>query len=215
VRACLGRPWARLPGAAPAVDSAAAAHERLLSDRTLQFDFPEIAPPEPPSWLRWLIEALEFLGPFLEVLFWAGVALLVGAIVYYFARELIRARWPQNNKTADGTRAVQWQPKAARARALLADADRLAAEGRYAEAVHLLLFRSIDDIDEWRPYLVKPELTSRDISTLEVLPPEARRIFSRIADAVEKSFFGDAAVDAQLFAECRRAYAGFALGGRN
>ena len=201
--------------AAPAGDRIAQAHERLLAEPGLQFDFPVIAPPEPPGWLLALFLALGFLGPVLEVVFWAGIALLVGAILFFFLREAIRARWPQRKKAEGARHIVQWQPKPSRARALLADADRLAAEGRHAEAVHLLLFRSIDDIEEWHPHVLKPDLTSRDIGTLEVLPPEARRIFGGIAEAVERSFFGGAEVDAGVFDECRRAYAGFALAGRS
>jgi hypothetical protein len=200
--------------AVPAQDAVATAHERLLAETGLQFDFPLIEPPETPWWLRWIGELLEFLSPVFQVLFWAGVAFLVGVIVYFFVREAIRARWPEKKKASDPARAVHWQPKLKRARAVLADADRLAAEGRFAEAVHLLLFRSIDDIEEWQPHLLKPDLTSRDIGALEVLPPEARRIFARIAEAVETSFFGGADVDAQIFAECRSAYAGFALAER-
>jgi hypothetical protein len=183
----------------------------MLAEPGLQFDFPVVEPPRPPGWLVALLRALEFLGPALEILFWGGVILVAGAIVFFFAREAIKARWPQRKQITDPRANVHWQPKAARARTLLADADRLAAEGRYAEAVHLLLFRSIDDIEEWRPHVLKPDLTSRDIGMLEILPPEARRTFQRIAETVEASFFGGGDVDARMFTECRHAYAGFAL----
>jgi hypothetical protein len=197
------------PGARDAI---AEAHERLLGESGLQFDLPPVAPDAPPpGWLLWLGRLLDALGPFLEVLFWAFLVCLVGALAYFFLRGAVHARWPAR-KTQDAAPASpQWKPVQARARALLADADRLAAEGRFEEAVHLLLFRSIDDIDAWRPQLVKPAFTSRDIARLNALPSDARDAFVRIAQAVERSFFGAARIDAAEFAECRRTYAAFAL----
>src|SRR5688500_1454004 len=44
--------------AAPAGDRIAEAHERLLAEPGLQFDFPVIAPPELPGWLAALFRAL-------------------------------------------------------------------------------------------------------------------------------------------------------------
>jgi hypothetical protein len=99
------------------------------------------------------------------------------------------------------------QVEASAARARLADADALAAEGRYAEAVHLLLYRSVDDIAAKRPGLVKPALTSRDLAGSRDLPQVPRGAFARIARAVEVSLFGGQPVDADVWGECRAAYA--------
>src|SRR3546814_12270255 len=54
----------------------------------------------------------------------------------------------------------------------------LAASGHYAEAVHLLLRRSIEEIERRRPHLVRPALTSRDIADSAAIPLDARRVFS-------------------------------------
>ena len=89
--------------------------------------------------------------------------------------------------------------------------DRLAGEGRFAEAVHLLLFRSIEDIEAKRPHAVKPALTSRDILELKGLPAAARLALSRLVSTVEWSFFGGRPVGAGDFATCRRAYEEFAF----
>lgn len=99
----------------------------------------------------------------------------------------------------------------AKARTLLEDADKLAAAGQFAEAVHLILFRSIEDIEGKRPDLISPALTSRDIAGLEGVPERVRRTFSDIAAVVERSFFGGRAVGAEEFAACRKAYEGFAF----
>jgi len=203
---------ASLAGAG-AADRVAAAHQALLREPGLQFEFEaEPPPPELPDWLRAFFEFLGRFQPVFEVLFWAAIAVLVGLILYFVARELLR----YYRKEASGGKArddvvPDWRPPVARARALLSDADRLAAEGRYAEAIHLLLFRSIEEIDAKRPHAVKPALTSRDILDLQALPSVARQSLSRLVTAVEWSFFGGRAVDAADFSACRRAYEEFAF----
>src|SRR5690606_26136672 len=97
--------------------------------------------------------------------------------------------------------------------ALLSDADALAAQGRFAEAVHLLLLRSINDIDGRLPNAVRPALTARDIAGLDRLPTAARPTFRQIARVVEASLFGGGAVDQGAYGECRDAYEAFALAG--
>jgi hypothetical protein len=103
-----------------------------------------------------------------------------------------------------------WRPDAEQARALLEDADRLAAEGLFVEAAHLILLRSIQDIQSRRPRAVEVSLTSREIARLEVLPPPARALFAGIAEAVERSLFGGQPLGRDGFAECRDAYQRFA-----
>ena len=204
---------ASVASATGAADRVAAAHQALLREPGLQFEFEALPPPpEMPEWLRAFFRFLASLQPVFEVLFWVAIAALVGAILYFVAREVIRHYRRQVPKAAgaDGPTA-DWRPPVARARALLSDADRLAGEGRFAEAVHLLLFRSIEDIDAKRPHAVKPALTSRDILDLKGLPAAARQALSRLVSTVEWSFFGGRPVGAADFATCRRAYEEFAF----
>lgn len=188
------------------------AHQALVGQHDLQFDFTAFTPPSPPLWLRPLMDLLQALAPVFKIVFWAGAALGVTTILFFIVRELMGARWPWGRRKAKAKISMDdWRPDAARARTLLEDADRLAAEGRYDEAAHLLLFRSIEDIDGRWPGLVRPALTSRDIARLGPLPEAARRTFAAIAQVVERSLFGGQALNAGDFADCRRAYQAFAL----
>jgi len=200
---------------AEAEQALAAAHRSLLRERGVQFDFPDYAPtpPQTPSWLEALARLLEALGPGLKWIFIGGLVLAAALVLFFIGRELLYARMPKRKAKTAGEAADDWRPTEQAARTLLEDADRLAAEGRFDEAVHLLLFRSIEDIAARRPQAVRPALTSRDLARAEGLPGEARRAFSAIAAAVERSFFGGRAVDAVGFTECRRAYEAFALPG--
>jgi len=121
-----------------------------------------------------------------------------------------RARSVRLNGPLLGPEPGALRPTAPRALALLKEADRLAAEQRFEEAAHVLLFRTIDDLESHRPRTVRPALTSREIAALEGLPQPARNAFVVIAELVEQSFFGERALGEREFAVCRGAYMTFA-----
>jgi len=202
-------------GTGLAQDSLAAAHARLLRDHSYQFSFaPPPPPPKPPAWLENFVRMFRFLGkaaPYLQWVFWALLAAGVIAIIVLLLREFVLYRRPAAAAKALTLGEEAWRPSAARAKALLADADRLAAEGRYDEAAHVLLYRSIDDIEEKRPRAIAVAHTSRDIAVLSDLPDSARRALGVIVRHVERSLFGGRALDAAAFADCRRAYEDFAF----
>lgn len=199
------------PGVADgAPDTFAHAHAALLRGKDLQFD-PSVTP-KPPDLPNWLMAILEKIAPLLVYVFWGGLILGAAVILYFLGRELVATRWPSPGKKKPVVLGDEaWRPSVAKARTLLEDADRLAAAGRFAEAVHLILFRSIEDIEGKRPDLIRPALTSRDIAQLDGVPERVRRTFSEIARVVERSFFGGRAVGADEFAACRQAYEGFAF----
>jgi hypothetical protein len=195
-----------------------AAHARLLHDRALQFDFtrdPNFKPPNEPEWLkaigRFLAALFTALQPVLMVVFWVGVGLAVALVIFLIVRELSGVSFQKRRRARARATPADWRPEAWKARALLEDADRLAAAGDYDQAVHIILYRSIEDIDGRRPRLVRPALTARDIAAHQGVPDAARVAFSLIARVVEASFFGGRPVDREGFAECRRAYEAFAF----
>lgn len=199
------------PAAAPSGAGFDAAHQALAADRSLQFEVAGLDPPKPPpGWLEPLLELIRALGPVFQVVFWAGLAVIVAAILWFIAREIIRIR-PPGKKDGLVIQDDGWRPAPAAALALLSDADALAAQGRFAEAVHLLLLRSINDIDGRLPNTVRPALTARDIAGLTKLPAAARPAFGLIARVVESSLFGGQPVDRAVFVDCRQAYEAFAF----
>jgi hypothetical protein len=137
----------------------------------------------------------------------AAALFLAWAIV----RRLQDGKWSWRRRPALEAPAEAWRPDEAPARALLREADALAAEGRYGEAAHLLLFRSIEDIDRRRPRLVRPALTSRDIAGAPALPPGPKRSFGDIVMMVERSLFGGRTLEQQDWQACRSAYEDFAF----
>ncbi len=178
---------------------------------------PSTKAPLPPDWLVQLGKILESifapvgraLGVSWPVLQWvlialaaAGVALIVWRLL---APLLGRAR------PTKAAREPDWSPDRTQALALLEDADRLAAEGRFAEATHLLLQRSVGQIAAVRPDWLHPASTAREIAALPSLPERARLAFTAIATRVEHSRYALRELTASDWSAAREAYAQFAL----
>ena len=81
----------------------------------------------------------------------------------------------------------------------LEDASRLAAEGRYAEAVHALLLAAIRHFAERSKNAVQPSRTSRELVRALPLTPEARGTVGELVRTVELSLFGGAPVGAEEY----------------
>lgn len=191
-------------------------YSQTIAGGEIQTSFPPPPPPPnpPPEWLRSLFDGIgnlfEWAAPATKPLLWVAVAVVVLLLLYHFVPAF--ARWVDNLRHgrkagADDEIDSIGLAEAGAARALLAEADALAAQGRFAEAVHLLLYRSVEDIEGRRPGLVKPAMTSRDLAEAQDLPTIAREAFSRIARAVEISLFGGRSIDAGAWQTCRSAYA--------
>ncbi len=195
------------------VDGLAAAHRKLVSDGATQFDLPTYQPPPQPTWLQPLLEWLMRAGPFIKFLFYAGVATLAVLIIVALYRWLVPIIRRRLARSAVEVPDDSWRPEAAPARALIAEADQLAADGAYAEAAHLLLLRSIEHIEVQRPGSLRPSFTSRDIGQAPILPPDIARAFRFIAGVVESGLFAGRPVDGDAWRDCRSAYEAAAFGG--
>lgn len=174
-------------------------------------------PPELPQWwqdfLNWLdglfspvVEGIAGIWPMVRILLLvllaAGVLTLIWVILTPYAEQW-RGRKPADQDS--------WQPEPDHARALLADAEALAAAGRFEQAVRLLLHRSIADIEDRRPDLLRPSSTAREIERFDRLPDAARTMFAVIAGQVERGLFAALPIDESGWQAARDAYAGFAL----
>ena len=211
-----------------------AAHRALLRDGDIQFRLERAEPPKPPEWLihflQWLGRVLRPVGrvfkwvdsflpdaPYAKIFLWMVIALAAATLLLILSRGLRSGRWEWPFRRRRLRTAVPeaeeeaWRPEEAPARAWLEEADRLAAEGLYAEAIHHLLLRSVEDIQKRRPRLVRPALTSRELAGASAIPGAARDLFARIAAMVERSLFGGRAVGAGDWDAARDAYADFVL----
>jgi hypothetical protein len=70
------------------------------------------------------------------------------------------------------------------------DATRLAAEGRYGEAIHALLLAAIHHFSARARLTVQPSRTSRELARLLPLSGDSRAKFNELVLAVERTLFG-------------------------
>lgn len=172
-----------------------------------------------PAWLQWLGRLLEqifkplaqALGIGWPVMQWLliGAATVVLAVLAWRLGAWLwgKARARQPLPPAD------WAPDRAAAAALLEDADRLAQQGCFDEAAHLLLQRSCDEIRAAHPHWLHPASTAREIAALPALPLPARAAFAVIAERVEASRYALHTLIEADWQAARAAYARFALHG--
>ena len=189
------------------------AYRAVKRDEAYQMELAESIPRRPASAFekavgRFFNSIFSFLAPLLEIVFWLGLGALALGAAYLVGRAVYETRFAKPAaKKKDEPEIPLYQPAEAQARILLDEVDKLAAEGRYGEAVHTLLFRSIQDIDRNRPNVVRRSLTSREIGSLSVLTIEARTAFSTIAGVSELAHFGGVSVNKAGFETARTAYA--------
>jgi len=196
---------------------AAAAWEAIRADPAIQFAPVQL--PEAPAQPEWLVQLFEFLGRLFAPLMrfiaanWA-VIWPVGAVILALLAlyTLLRVLGPDlaRRRKAPAEEPGEWRPDATAALALLEEADRLAEAGRYEEATHLLLTRSVGQIAAARPELVEPSSTAREIASQPALPGAARSAFATIASRVERSLFALRRLSADDWRAARAAYAEFA-----
>lgn len=218
-----------------AAERLATAHAALRADPSMQFALtPPPQPAEPPIWLQTLLKSIADLlspiGRFLSRVFawladmmpaapaaravlWVMLAILAAGLLWLIVERVRSGRWrlPRRPTVEEPPGMLDWTPEDAPSPEWLREADRLAGEGRHAEAIHYLLLHSIDEIAARRPRWRRPSLTSRELASASLLPMTVRPLFARIAALVERSLFGGSPVGPADWGIARAAYAELAM----
>ena len=87
-----------------------------------------------------------------------------------------------------------------------AEADELARQGYYAEAMHTLLLRSVNELRRHLRVSIAASLTSREILSHVGLPSEGRPVFADIINRVEISYFGAHSPEEDDYRACRNSF---------
>lgn len=179
----------------------------VLSDPLLQRELPEHpefseqdAPYEGPvlgsggSALVPMIGAGAFLA---QMIFMVLAVVAVALVAFWLGRVVLERRrqaapeqegGPAKEKADES--GPEWEPS-------LEDANRLAREGRYGEAIHALLLAAIRHYADRSRGAVQPSRTSRELARLLPLGVEARNAFVELVRAVELTLFGGAPAGAE------------------
>lgn len=86
------------------------------------------------------------------------------------------------------------------------EADELARQGNFAEAMHALLLQSVNELRRRLMVSIGVSLTSREILHRIGLPPEGRNVFADIIRRVEISYFGSYQPGVADYTACRESY---------
>ncbi len=200
--------------AEPSDDEITAAVEEVLANNRFQTELPGApepeeaeAEPEPSDWRFDLPDGVLGLARLLMwLLVGAGALLLVIFVVNevssFGLRRRARSSQPEEPVTPAGTAST------GNGSALsLDEADRLAREGRYAEALHMLLLDCFAQLRRLRfDAVIAPSLTSRELARRLTLPDSSSRALSAIVSAVELSHFGGRMPGEDDYQRCRQDY---------
>lgn len=88
----------------------------------------------------------------------------------------------------------------------IGEIERLARDGRFTAAIHLLLLRAIASLAKAARATPGPAATSRELARQWPLGPESRAAFSRLVSEVERSHFGGAEATRERFEACLEAH---------
>ena len=204
--------------------------ESIREDSSIQFepmDYTETPIEQPPadSWEapQWLVDIGAFIGrifsglgellgmswPVFKWVLLAIAVLCAAALLWRMLSPILGYRRLKPVTATEGEEG--WTPDRGEALTLLEEADRLAENGSFEEATHLLLQRSVEQIRTAWPRWLGPSSTAREIAGLPSLPDKARRAFSTISERVERSLFALRALSRDDWQAARSAYAEFAL----
>lgn len=206
--------WAGVAVAASSDEEIRAAVETVLENDRFQTELPNDVEPEEavvedgPGWSFDLPDGLLDLA---RILMWllvgAGALLLVIFIINELSSFRLRPRGTAVQPgEADLPSGGGASPEAGTGLSLDA-ADRLAREGRYAEALHMLLLDCIAQLRRLRfDAVIAPSLTSREVARRLSLPEKSAHALSAIVSAVELSHFGGRAAGEDDYRRCRDNY---------
>lgn len=136
----------------------------------------------------------------LKVLLWTGVAVVVILLTVAIVRRL-RGRDVDPAKAGKTVLGARPPPPLD---VPLGDAAALAAQGRYGEATHVLLLRTIQTLAEHQR--IPPSLTSREIVGQLELGEEPDQALQRLVEVVEVSHFGGQEADRTTYEACVEAF---------
>ena len=160
-------------------------------------------PPEPPPEQKALLDLPDWA---VETLLWVavigGLASILWSLRDYFpAFQRQRHDFLPLDETPEDSAAPSRKLEAAQD-----EADELAGQGRFVEAMHLLLLRSVAEMRRRLDIAFADSLTSREIVNRSSAPADAKVALREIIQWVERAYFGDHPADRNDYDACRRSF---------
>jgi hypothetical protein len=172
-----------------------AAVEQSVRSLKLQTEMPDMTAAARSRWFDF------HLSPDLaRVVLWGAVVL--GALVVVWSLRDSLPVWSRSRKIAARDEIVSSTP-AGRLEDAQVEADDLARDGQYSEAMHVLLFKSLNEIHRQLGVSFAVSLTSREILRRIQLSDIGRNALAAIIVSVERTYFGGRPASQADYSDCR------------
>ena len=138
-------------------------------------------------------------------LLWVVIVVAICALLYAF-RDMIPIWGSRDRGAWSMDEALSGSQEARTPAAVLGAADQLAANGRYVEAMHVLLLQGLADIRQRLDQEFADSLTSREILRSIHLPEAGRASLRDIVNRVEWTYFGKHPAALADYVACRASF---------
>jgi hypothetical protein len=182
--------------AAPQIQRAASGLDKSLD---LQTELPMSAPTPVPIQIPDVVRVLVW------ILVICGVAFLA-----YFLRDILPAGGLARRSEWDDLAEPSAPGRPQDGATAQVAADDLARQGRFVEAMHVLLLQGLDEMRKRLDLRFADSLTSREIMRRANVSPGAKTALREIIDWVERAYFGSHPAVAGDYAACRQSFVAFA-----
>jgi hypothetical protein len=150
------------------------------------------------------------LSSLMTLLMWGLVAVIAVLVASWLVSELAAKGDEAGPALDDEPRGRVRAVRAAILERPLGDADELARRGDFAEAIHTLLLRTLQELARSAAVRVAPATTSREVLARMPLDDEPRAALAGLITAVEITHFGDEPANAADYERCRQQFHVFA-----
>ena len=177
--------------------------QKLIAAESMQTEIPNRLDTPDNSWGFHLPRSLA------EAILW--IAVIAGAIAIGYALRDNLPGWDRSRRLEEeGSEGDGGLARATMLAGARNEADALAAQGRYDEAMHVLLLRAVGELREKLRLSIADSLTAREIERRAPLDVSGKGAFSRIVRAVEHALFGREPADSSAYLACRADFDVFA-----
>ena len=185
-----------------------AAIDSVYASADYQRHLPGVQEPEPTTSAEETLPEpirLDWLAVILEPLTYVLLAAAIVFVLFAAYRSLQNMRLRPRRTDRDGTDPTAYDgaggpivPAATR----FGDAEALARQGAFAEAIHVLLLAVVDAMRSRANQEVVPALTARELIRRVTLDEPRRQDFAGLVERSERGHFGGRPADKSAFDEC-------------
>ncbi len=170
---------------------------RLAGAHDLQTELPTHEPASGPR----LRVSLQWI----EILIYVAVGCGLVVLLYYLRDMLPGSRLGRRSEW-DETSELTGMGPARSDEAAQIEADELARQGRFVEAMHVLLLQGLNEMRKRLDLRFADSLTSREIVRQADVPSNARTALRDIIGWVERAYFGSYAASSNDYLACRQSF---------